>query len=386
MSVFKCLGDRGGVADVGVAERPERRARRAEVDAGEDGAVLLAAEDDGLEARRLHQAARQQADGAGAAGTKPLARGQDDGDGDARSGDIGGCLLQRRRSLAPSSACGRWPLAGDAMTSAYIEAERSWRLAMSIALAVVIVVVLLILARSVRIASEWQRAVILRLGRFHKVKGPGIYLVFPVIDAVAQVIDLRIQTTMITAEQALTRDTVAVGVDAIVFWQVENAETAAIRIANYREAIERVAQTSLREMIGATDLSKLLSDRKTADEQLRVTITAKTSTWGVTARSVEIKDVSIPRELQDAMSRQAQAEREKDARVTLASAEKAIAEQILEAAQLYGSDPNALKLRQMNLLYEMNKERGTTVLIPTDMANSLGTVVALARAIPPDPA
>ena len=257
---------------------------------------------------------------------------------------------------------------------------------MALVLAAVIVVVLLILARSIRIASEWQRAVILRLGRFHTVAGPGIYLVLPFIDAVAQVIDLRIQTTTITAEQALTRDTVAVGVDAIVFWQVENAEIAAIRIANYREAIERVAQTSLREMIGATDLSKLLSDRKTADEQLRMTITGKTSTWGVTARSVEIKDVVIPRELQDAMSSQAQAEREKAARVTLASAETAIAEQILEAARLYGSDPNALKLRQMNLLYEMNKERGTTVLIPTDMANSLGTVVALARATDTKPA
>jgi regulator of protease activity HflC (stomatin/prohibitin superfamily) len=255
---------------------------------------------------------------------------------------------------------------------------------MSIALIVIAVVVLFILARSVRIASEWQRAVILRLGRFHKVKGPGIYLVFPFIDAVAQIIDLRIQTTMFTAEQALTRDTVAVGVDAIVFWQVEDAEAAAIRIADYRQAIERVAQTSLREMIGATELSKLLSDRKTADEQLRLTISAKTTTWGVTASSVEIKDVAIPRELQDAMSRQAQAEREKDARVTLASAEKAIAEQILEAARLYGTDPNALKLRQMNLLYEMNKERGTTVLIPTDMANSLGTVVALARATQAD--
>jgi regulator of protease activity HflC (stomatin/prohibitin superfamily) len=255
---------------------------------------------------------------------------------------------------------------------------------MSIAIAVIGAAILLIIARSIRVASEWQRAVILRLGRFHKVKGPGIYLVFPVIDSVAQVIDLRIQTTTITAEQALTRDTVAVGVDAIVFWQVENAEAAAIRIANYTQAIERVAQTSLREMIGATDLSKLLSDRKAADEQLRITITAKTGTWGVTASSVEIKDVSIPRELQDAMSRQAQAEREKDARVTLASAEKAIAEQILEAAKLYGSDPNALKLRQMNLLYEMNKERGTTVLIPTDMANSLGTVVALSAAVPPD--
>ncbi len=257
---------------------------------------------------------------------------------------------------------------------------------MTIAAVVIAVVILFILARSIRIASEWQRAVILRLGRFNHVAGPGLYLVFPVIDAVAQVIDLRIQTTTITAEQALTRDTVAVGVDAIVFWQVENAERAAIRIANYREAIERVAQTSLREMIGATDLSKLLSDRKAADEQLRVTITAKTGTWGVSASSVEIKDVTIPRELQDAMSRQAQAEREKHARVTLASAETAIAEQILEAARIYGSDPNALKLRQMNLLYEMNKERGTTVLIPTDMANSLGTAAALTKAIASDSA
>ncbi len=251
---------------------------------------------------------------------------------------------------------------------------------MTIEIAIIAAIALFILIRSVRIASEWQRAVILRLGRLHKVKGPGIYLVIPIIDSVAQLIDLRIQTTMITAEQALTRDTVAVGVDAIVFWQVENAEAAAIRIANYREAIERVAQTSLREMIGATDLSKLLSDRKNADEQLRVTISSKTGTWGITASSVEIKDVVIPRELQDAMSRQAQAEREKDARVTLASAETAIAQQILEAAKLYGSDSNALKLRQMNLLYEMNKDRGATVLIPSEMATSLGTVVALSKA------
>lgn len=250
---------------------------------------------------------------------------------------------------------------------------------MGIALIVVAVVVLIVLARSIRIASEWQRAVVLRLGRFLAVKGPGLYLLFPLIDTVAQVIDLRIQTTTITAEQALTRDTVAVGVDAIVFWQVENAEAAAIRIANFKEAIERVAQTSLREMIGSTDLSRLLSDRKAADEQLRTTISSKTIDWGVAVRSVEIKDVAIPRELQDAMSRQAQAEREKDARVTLASAEREIAIQVLEAARLYGSDPNALKLRQMNLLYEMNKERGTTVLIPTEMANSLGSALALAE-------
>jgi regulator of protease activity HflC (stomatin/prohibitin superfamily) len=259
-----------------------------------------------------------------------------------------------------------------------------------IAALVVLIIVLVIFARSMRIAAEWQRAVVLRLGRFHKVKGPGIYLVFPALDRVAQIVDLRIQTTTITAEQALTRDTVAVGVDAIVFWQVDDARTAAINIANYREAIERVAQTSLREMIGATELSRLLSDRRTADDQLRHTISEKTTSWGVVARSVEIKDVVIPKELQDAMSRQAQAEREKDARVTLASAEREIAVQILEAAALYSQDPNALKLRQMNLLYEMNKDRGTTVLIPTDMANSLGTVVGVTQALTaspsPDPA
>jgi regulator of protease activity HflC (stomatin/prohibitin superfamily) len=249
--------------------------------------------------------------------------------------------------------------------------------------AIIAVFLVIVIIRSIRIASEWQRAVVLRLGRFHKVKGPGLYLVIPLIDQVAQVIDQRIQTTTIVAEQALTRDTVAVGVDAIVFWQVEDAEAAAVRIADYREAIERVSQTSLREMIGATDLQRLLSERHAADEALQRSITQKTANWGVTVRSVEIKDVSIPRELQDAMSRQAQAEREKDARVTLASAELEIAQQILAAARLYGSEPAALKLRQMNLLYEMNKERGTTVLIPTDMATSLGSVVALAQAVAP---
>ncbi len=254
---------------------------------------------------------------------------------------------------------------------------------MSAAVTVVLVAVIIIafiIARSIRIATEWQRVVVLRLGRFHAVKGPGLYLVYPIIDQVASVVDMRIITTTITAEQALTRDTVAIGVDAIVFWQVRDAEQAAVRIANYGEAVERVAQTSLREMIGASDLSRLLSDRASADEQLRVAIAQKTANWGVSVVSVEIKDVAIPRELQDAMSRQAQAEREKTARVTLASAEQAIAEQVLAAARIYASDPVALKLRQMNLLYEMNKERGTTVLIPTDMANSLGLSVAASSA------
>jgi regulator of protease activity HflC (stomatin/prohibitin superfamily) len=245
--------------------------------------------------------------------------------------------------------------------------------AMTIALGIILFLVILVTIRSIRMTQEWRRAVVLRLGRFHAVKGPGLYLLWP-IDTIATTIDMRIQTANITAEQALTRDTVAVGVDAIIFWQVEDARAAAINIVNYTQAIERVAQTSLREMIGSIDLGKLLSDRHTADEALQRTIAAKIKDWGVGVRAVEIRDVSIPPGLQDAMSRQAQAERERDARVTLASAEQDIARQVLAAAELYAQSPIALQLRQMNLLYEMNKERGTTVLIPTDMAAALGRV------------
>ena len=251
----------------------------------------------------------------------------------------------------------------------------------SLFLLVVLLLAAFVLLRSVRIASEWQRAVVLRLGRFSAVKGPGLYLLFPLVDRVAATIDMRVETTAITAEQALTRDTVSVGVDAIVFWQVEDARAAAVAIANYRQAIERGAQTSLRETIGSTDLGRLLSDRRAADEALRATIGAKTGTWGVAVRSVEIKDVAIPAGLQDAMSRQAQAERERQARVTLASAEVEIARQVSLAADIYAQHPAAMQLRQMNLLYEMNKERGATVLIPTDMATSLGATVAMQQAI-----
>ncbi|HTW26412.1 MAG TPA: slipin family protein [Acetobacteraceae bacterium] len=256
---------------------------------------------------------------------------------------------------------------------------------MPIAAIVILAVIVLLLLRSVRLIQEWRRAVVLRLGRMHAVKGPGLFFLIPLVDQIASIIDMRIQTSSIAAEQALTRDMVAVGVDAIVFWQVEDARAAAIGIANYREAVERVAQTSLREMIGSTELSQLLADRQAADAKLRTTIAAKTTSWGVAVRSVEIRDVAIPAILQDAMSRQAQAEREKNARVTLASAEAEIARQVLEAAAIYSSDPVALQLRQMNLLYEMNKERGATVLIPTDMATSLGAVLRAAGASPITP-
>ena len=247
---------------------------------------------------------------------------------------------------------------------------------------VVLVVAGFLLVNSVRVAKEWQRAAVLRLGRFTGVRGPGLYFLVPFVDVVAALVDLRIQTTGITAEQALTRDTVAVGVDAIIFWQVEDAKQAALSITDYRQAIESVSQTSLREMIGASDLGRLLSDRHNADEQLRAAIGNKIAGWGVAIRSVEIRDVNIPPSLQDAMSRQAQAERERDARVTLASAEHAIALEVARAAEVYAANPTALALRQMNLLYEMNKERGATVLIPTDLAASLGRLVE-GRAVVP---
>src|SRR5450631_826202 len=198
-----------------------------------------------------------------------------------------------------------------------------------------------IIALSLKMANAWQKFVILRMGKLQSVKGAGMFLIIPIIDNIVAVIDERIQTTAFNAEQALTRDTVPVNVDAIIFWNVQDAEKAALAITNYREAIDRVAQTSLREMIGSSMLAALLSDRKEADEQLKVEIGRKTAPWGISVSSAEIRDVAIPVALQDAMSRQAQAEREKQARVILGSAEAAIAGKFVEAADIYAGRPVA---------------------------------------------
>ncbi len=226
-------------------------------------------------------------------------------------------------------------------------------------------------ALSLKMANTWQKFVILRMGKLQSVKGPGLFAIIPILDNVVAVIDERIQTTAFNAEQALTRDTVPVNVDAIIFWHVHDAEKAALAITNYREAIDRVAQTSLREMIGSSMLTALLSDRKEADEQLKEEIGKKTALWGISVSSVEIRDVAIPVALQDAMSRQAQAEREKQARVILGSAEAAIAGKFVEAADIYAGHPGALQLRAMNIIYETTKERGVTILIPSSMVDSL---------------
>ncbi len=250
-------------------------------------------------------------------------------------------------------------------------------------LAFVFLAAAVLIAMSLKMANVWQKFVILRMGKLQSVRGAGLFAIIPVLDSVIAIIDERIQTTAFNAEQALTKDTVPVNVDAIIFWHVHDAEKAALAITNYREAIDRVAQTSLREMIGSSMLAALLSDRKEADEQLKIEIGQKTAPWGITVSAVEIRDVAIPVALQDAMSRQAQAEREKQARVILGSAEAAIASTFVAAAETYAGHPMALQLRAMNIIYETTKERGATILMPTSMVDSLNpsaTTLALALA------
>ncbi len=245
------------------------------------------------------------------------------------------------------------------------------------ALALMFFVAAALVAMSLKMANVWQKFVILRMGKLQGVKGAGLFAIIPILDSIAAVIDERIQTTAFNAEQALTKDRVPVNVDAIIFWHVHDAEKAALAITDYREAIDRVAQTSLREMIGSSMLAALLSDRKDADEQLKDEIGRKTAPWGITVSSVEIRDVAIPVALQDAMSRQAQAEREKQARVILGSAEAAIAGKFVEAAEVYAGHPVALQLRAMNIIYETTKERGATILMPSSMVDSLNPSAAM---------
>jgi regulator of protease activity HflC (stomatin/prohibitin superfamily) len=250
----------------------------------------------------------------------------------------------------------------------------------NVGLGAVVLLAALLILMSLKIANTWQRFVVLRAGKLQGVKGPGLFWIVPILDNVVAVIDERIQTTGFNAERVLTKDTVPVNVDAIIFWRVHAAKQAALEITDYRTAIDRVAQTSLQEMIGSSMLASLLSDRHAIDARLRDTIAAKTQVWGVTVMSVEIRDVAIPEALQDAMSREAQAEREKQARVILGSAEVAIAAQFVEAAMAYESHPAAMQLRAMNIIYETTKERGATILMPSAMVDAMNPAVAMALA------
>jgi regulator of protease activity HflC (stomatin/prohibitin superfamily) len=241
----------------------------------------------------------------------------------------------------------------------------------------VIILLGIILALTLRTAAEWERAVVLRLGRFAGIRGPGLYFLIPAFETVYATVDTRRQSTRISAEDTLTADAVSVTMDSIMFWRVQDVKRAATELTDYRGMIAQIAQTSLREVISATTLNDILSEREAMDAKLREYITRKSDGWGIGDIAVEIRDVKIPPELNDAMSRNAQAEKEKQARVTLASAEVAIAQQIASASQIYADNPVALQIRQMGLIYDMNKDRGVTILVPTDMANALGASIAL---------
>ncbi len=234
-----------------------------------------------------------------------------------------------------------------------------------------------IAASAIRVASAWDRAVVLRLGKFRALKGPGLFGIIPIIDTIPYWIDVRVITSSFKAEKTLTRDTVPVDVDAVLFWKVIDPEKAALEVADYKGAISWAAQTALRDVIGKTVLADLLEGRDKISEDLRKIIDARTEPWGVNVASVEVRDVLIPTGLQDAMSMQAQAERERQARVILGDSERQVAEKFGEAAKTYAKDPTALHLRAMNMLYEGLKENSTIVLVPSSALETMQLGVAL---------
>ena len=224
---------------------------------------------------------------------------------------------------------------------------------------------------ALKIASQWEKAVVLRFGKFRGLKGPGIFWVIPIVDTIADWIDHRVMVSPFSAEKTLTMDTVPVDVDAVLFWVVWDAEKAVLEVEDYRTAITWASQTALREVIGSLNLADILIGRAKMDEELQKIIEQRTTPWGVSVQSVEIRDIVIPQELEDAMSRQAQAERERQARVILGESEKQIAGSFAEASEAYLDNPTALHLRAMNMLFEGLKEKGALVIVPSSAVDTM---------------
>jgi len=224
---------------------------------------------------------------------------------------------------------------------------------------------------ALKVASQWEKAVLLRLGKFHGLRGPGVFWIIPIIDSIPSWIDHRVMVTPFSAEKTLTKDTVPVDVDAVLFWVVWDAEKAALEVKDYQSAIAWSAQTALRDIIGRIMLADILVGRSAIDEELQHIIDERTTPWGVTVNSVEIRDIVIPQILEDAMSRQAQAERERQARVILGESEKQIAASFAEASQAYVNNPTALHLRAMNMLFEGLKEKGALVIVPSSAVDTM---------------
>jgi regulator of protease activity HflC (stomatin/prohibitin superfamily) len=228
------------------------------------------------------------------------------------------------------------------------------------------------LMQSPKVAKQWERAIVLRLGKYIGLRGPGLFWVVPFIETVTKWIDQRVITTSFAAEETLTSDTVPVNVDAVLFWLVYDPEKAALEVQEYQQAVSWAAQTALRDIIGRTSLTDLLRGRERIEEELQKLIDARSNPWGVTVQSVEMRDIVIPESLQDAMSREAQASREKQARVILGQAEVEIAHSFAKAAESYHNNPTALHLRAMNMLYEGLKEKGALMLVPSSAVESMG--------------
>lgn len=254
-----------------------------------------------------------------------------------------------------------------------------------IPLLVTIIVISLFISSSIYIADQWEKAVVLRMGKYRGLKGPGLFLIVPIIDKVHSYIDQRVRVTIFTAEQTLTKDTVPVNVDAIVYWTVWDVEKAALEVQEYDKAIYYIAQTGLRDIIGKHELSDLLQDRDKIADDLQLNLDGNTNSWGITCQTVGIKDIVIPQGLADAMSKEAQAERERRARVILGTAETEISEKFSKASELYRNNPVALHLRGMNMLFEGLKEKGSMVIVPSSALESMnlgamGGLVSLAKA------
>jgi regulator of protease activity HflC (stomatin/prohibitin superfamily) len=233
---------------------------------------------------------------------------------------------------------------------------------------------------AIKVADQWERAIVLRMGKYAGLRGPGLFHIIPVVETITGFVDQRIRVTSVSAESTLTRDTVPVNVDAIVFWVVWNAEKSVLEVSNFLNAITLSAQTALRESIGRHELAQMLSERESMGRELQRILDEKTNPWGITVQSVEIRDVKIPPALEDAMSRQAQAERERQARTILGRAETEISEMFAQAAKAYENNPVALQLRAMNLLYEAMKEKGSMVIVPSSAVETLGLGTMLASA------
>jgi regulator of protease activity HflC (stomatin/prohibitin superfamily) len=233
---------------------------------------------------------------------------------------------------------------------------------------------------AIKVVRQWEKAVKLRVGHYVGLRGPGMFLIVPVLENLSTTVDQRVRVTSVFAESTLTRDTVPVNVDAIVFWMVWNAEKAVLEVENYNDAITLSAQTALRESIGRHELHQILAEREMLGQELQRILDQKTNPWGITVQSVEIRDVQIPSQLQDAMSREAQAERERRARVILGTAETEIADKFAAAAATYKDNPVALHLRAMNMLYEAIKERGSMVIVPSSAVETMGLGGSLATA------